>query len=74
MLSEKSLAQTGLFDASRAKMLVNKLRKSSNPGEIDSMALTGILSTQIVCDNYINRPSAPLPQAFKVDLLIDRRS
>ncbi len=74
MFSEKSLAQTGLFDVSRVKALVNKLRKSSNPGEIDSMALTGILSTQIVCDNYINRPPAPLPETFKVDLLIDRRS
>ena len=74
MFSERSLAQTGLFDTSRVKVLVNKLRKSSNPGEIDSMALTGILSTQIVCDNYINRPPAPLPETFKVDLLIDRRS
>lgn len=74
MLSERSLAQTGLFEASRVKVLVNKLRKSSNPGEIDSMALTGILSTQIVCDNYINRPPAPLPKTFEVDLLIDRRS
>ena len=35
---------------------------------------TGILSTQIVCDNYINRPPAPLPKTFEVDLLIDRRS
>lgn len=52
-LSDRSLSDAGLFDVPKVKMLLKKLQDIEAPGEVDSMALAGILSTQLVVEKFI---------------------
>lgn len=47
LLSQNKLDQTGYFDGKKVGMLVKKLKTGRFFGNKDSMALTGILSTQV---------------------------
>jgi asparagine synthase (glutamine-hydrolysing) len=73
-LSEGSLQRTGLFDLSKVKGLVAKLRRTTQPGEIDGMALTGIVSSQILFDHFIEHLPEVSPTNRQPDLLIDCRN
>jgi asparagine synthase (glutamine-hydrolysing) len=53
MFSDASLKDAGLFDIPRVRMLFKKLQSVDSPGEVDSMALVGILSTQLVVEQFI---------------------
>jgi asparagine synthase (glutamine-hydrolysing) len=74
MLSERCIQETGLFDPTKVSKLLQKLSTSSHPSEVDNMALAGILSTQIIHDQFIR--SFPYRSVASVtpDLLVDRRS
>jgi asparagine synthase (glutamine-hydrolysing) len=73
-LSETSLAEAGLFDVKRAQALVGKLRKTETPGERDSMALVGILSTQLLHRKFVaDFDPRPVPAGPR-NLVIDKRS
>ncbi|MCK4629285.1 MAG: asparagine synthase C-terminal domain-containing protein, partial [Sedimentisphaerales bacterium] len=74
MLSEKSLKRAGLFDANKVAKLSDKLRKSDQPGEIDSMALAGILSSQLIHHQFIENVPGKMDIPLTADLFIDRRS
>jgi asparagine synthase (glutamine-hydrolysing) len=52
-LSEKSVRDAGLFDPAKVDLLLKKLDRQEEPGELDNMALAGILSTQIVHDRFV---------------------
>jgi asparagine synthase (glutamine-hydrolysing) len=75
-LSDRALTRANLFDVTKVKMLLKKLRSVSDPGEVDSMALVGILSSQILFDQFIenfhefvgNKSSRP-----KIMKVIDRK-
>ncbi len=54
-ISSSSIKQTGIFDAINVERLILKLRKNSIVNEVDSMALMGILSTQILNELYIEK-------------------
>jgi asparagine synthase (glutamine-hydrolysing) len=41
------------FDNSKLRLLLKKLRKTGYSNEVDDMAISGILSTQIIFDKYI---------------------
>ena len=73
-LSEKSLKETGLFDVGKVSKLLRKAQAVDNPSEIDSMALVGVLSSQIVHRQFVQdfpaRPDNPVSPA----LIVDRRS
>lgn len=53
LLSEKGLKETGLFDPVQVNKLRNKIRESNVVTEIDNMALAGILSTQLLYQQFI---------------------
>jgi asparagine synthase (glutamine-hydrolysing) len=53
LLSPGRLAQDGIFDSASVGMLVQKFRAGRAIGVKDNMALTGILSTQLVLDQFI---------------------
>lgn len=53
-LSKKALERTGLFDPQKVARLIKKLKHSKAQSEIDNMALVGILSTQIIQDQFID--------------------
>ena len=53
LLSEPALRDSGLFDPAAVARLVLKAQKSPRLSEIDSMALVGILSTQLVHHHFV---------------------
>ena len=52
--------------------LVRKMQTVGQPGEIDNMALAGVLSTQILHQRFVQDSPPSLP-AVKPRLLVDRR-
>ena len=74
MLSQKSLKKTGLFDASKVKRLLQKLQVLSNPSEIDSMALVGVLSSQLVHKQFVEEFPWKAAYSVSLNLIVDRRS
>lgn len=72
MLSESSLKVSGIFVPERVSKLLKKLEATSKPGETDSMALTGILSTESLYRQFITNFRAK-PGTQKIGLLFDRR-
>ena len=74
MLSEKSLKSTGLFDSNKVAKLLCKIHNTERTGEIDSMALVGILSSQIIYHQFIENFSVRTNSMSKVNLIIDKRS
>ncbi|OHB60989.1 MAG: asparagine synthase (glutamine-hydrolyzing), partial [Planctomycetes bacterium RBG_13_50_24] len=59
-LSARSLSGAGLFDAGKVTKLLRKAQTVGDLSEIDSMALIGILSSQIIHQKFIQDfPSRP---------------
>ena len=74
ILGETSLQAAGYFNAQKVKALTQKLSAQKNINEVDGMAIAGILSTQIIHDQYIqNFPAAVNPMPV-LDLMVDHRS
>ncbi|HUX59947.1 MAG TPA: asparagine synthase (glutamine-hydrolyzing), partial [Ignavibacteriaceae bacterium] len=73
-LSEKSINKYGLFNSSMVKKLKEKLTKSNSASEIDSMALVGILTTQILSDMFGDNFQYRLNKPITFDRIYDRRS
>ena len=73
-LSERSLERAGLFDAGKVSRLLRKLQNLDSPSEIDNMALVGILSSQLVYQQFIE--DFPGKDVYSVcpSLVVDRRS
>ncbi|NVO19004.1 MAG: asparagine synthase (glutamine-hydrolyzing) [Bacteroidetes bacterium] len=59
ILSEASIHATGLFDPGRVEQLVGKMREGKNISEVDQMAIAGILSTQLLHEQFIKKPVIP---------------
>jgi asparagine synthase (glutamine-hydrolysing) len=55
LLSAERIRRDGLFDPNRVQLLVRKVRSGHAIGVKDNMALVGILSTQLVVDQFVNR-------------------
>ena len=71
-LSEGSLNKTGYFNPKKVGLLVNKFRKAGAPvsSEFQNMALVGILSTQILHDQFIENFPIRDVQPIKPDKII----
>ncbi|MBI2816964.1 MAG: asparagine synthase (glutamine-hydrolyzing) [Acidobacteria bacterium] len=54
-LSPEHIRRTGLFDSAAVCALVNKFREGRAIGIKDNMALTGIVSTQLIADQFVDR-------------------
>jgi len=55
MLSEDNIKSSGIFNSKYVKLLLAKMHSKKQVSEIDNMALTGILSTQILYDLFVKR-------------------
>jgi asparagine synthase (glutamine-hydrolysing) len=53
LLSRRRIEKDGLFNAAAVERLVNKARKGQAIGTKDSMALVGIISTQLLKEQFI---------------------
>jgi asparagine synthase (glutamine-hydrolysing) len=73
-LSPRSLHAAGLFDPAKTTMLINKLQRSPHAGEVDNMALAGILSSQMIYDLFVGSYSAGSVRPVTPNLVIDRRT
>ncbi len=74
MLSEKSLKTAGLFDAGKVTRLLRKAQAVGNLSEIDSMALAGVVSSQIVHRRFVQEFPARGAASVSPALVVDRRS
>jgi len=77
LLSTRSLEKAGLFDPHKIRMLLTKLARIAQPGEVDSMALAGIVSTQLLVHQFIDRDDTAIPPALPASQKItmhDRRT
>ena len=66
MLSDKQIKAAGIFNLNYVNQLMTKMETKNQVSEIDNMALTAILSTQILHDLFINRS---MPALTKKDLV-----
>ncbi len=73
-LSDKTLKEAGLFDSGKVERLITKIRAQKHESEFDNMALAGILSTQIIHDQFVGRFCATTDQPVNVGLVIDKRA
>jgi len=75
LLSEKALAESGLFNPAAVAKLVAKITNDQPVGETDDMALAGILSTQLLHYFCITGFRAAPPLSDRDDVKVcDRRS
>lgn len=72
MLSRNQLYSAGIFDPEKVQHLINKLKSVSQVSEIDNMALTGILSTQILDYLFVKNayPSLSNAELIRLDRII----
>jgi asparagine synthase (glutamine-hydrolysing) len=75
-LSEEYLKKTGYFDPMKTGRLVNRFIKDDRfvESETQNMALTGILSTQILHEQFIENFDSSSVTPHKVDKRVDRRT
>ena len=56
LLSEESLKSFGIFNPEKVKALVSNINQQKQISETDQMAITGILSTQLLYKMFIQEP------------------
>jgi asparagine synthase (glutamine-hydrolysing) len=74
VLSDSSLTKAGMFDADRVARLLRKVRATESPSEIDSMALVGLFSAQVIYHQFVDDFPAKPVDSVRPDLVVDRRS
>ena len=73
-LSSDVINQSGIFNPLKVNALVRKLTQTVQGSETDSMALAGILSTQIIHHDFITKPSETTVHKWKTEVIIDKRT
>jgi asparagine synthase (glutamine-hydrolysing) len=73
ILSKDNLARSGLFDPAKVARLVKSLQGPGAEREVNNMALVGILSAQIIFENFVEEFPTTLHHAKQPDVVIDRR-
>ena len=74
MLSDMSLKRAGMFDCNKVSKLLYKIQDMDSPSEIDSMALVGILSSQIIYHQFVENFSIKADSMPLRNLLVDKRT
>jgi asparagine synthase (glutamine-hydrolysing) len=74
VLSDDYLHETNLFNAQKVKRLLQKFQTVRYTNEVDNMALAGIISSQIIFDQFIAHSPYETIDPVSPKLLIDRRS
>ena len=69
ILSSGSLQESGIFEFNQVKNLLKRISRSGQLSEVDGMAITAILSTQLLVDQFLNNISElskPEPNNLKI--------
>jgi len=72
-LTKEAVQRAALFDPGKVNKLRAKLQAVENPTEIDGMALAGILSSQIIYQQFIEGFPTCIQSAAHPNLIFDRR-
>ena len=72
MLSGRFLEETGLFDPRAVEGLVRKAQTGLPFGEVEDMALAGVISTQLVYDRFVKSFSVAPPARSDTMKFVDR--
>jgi asparagine synthase (glutamine-hydrolysing) len=59
ILSENSIKSSNLFNAQKVNSLAKKIKLQKNVSEVDQMAITGILSTQLLQKMFVADRTIP---------------
>ncbi len=62
MLSDEYLGRTGIFNTNMVQSLMRKVRQSNRASETENMAITAIISTQILYYQFIDRMNEGLSE------------
>lgn len=73
-LSEDCLKETKFFDPPKVKKLLHKIKAAGQASEVENMALAGVLSSQIVHDQFIAHFPSKEVVPISPDVIIDRRT
>ena len=68
MLSKKIIIKFGIFNQDFVSQLLTKMNSKNQVSEIDNMAITAIISTQILYDLFINQSKPRLAERELVKL------
>lgn len=68
---EAALRKAGIFEPRRVGRLIEKMRAAEAPSEVDSMALIGVISTQILQNEFVARFPWRQPEAVQLDLVYE---
>jgi asparagine synthase (glutamine-hydrolysing) len=60
LLSSERISKDGIFDNQRVSALVNKFRSDRPTSARDNMAIVGILSTQLLLQQFVHQQRGPL--------------
>lgn len=66
MLEPSAIAEAGLFNPDAVGKLVEKARKGAAIGTKDNMALVGVLSAQLVVEQFVKGQTIDVPEAVSV--------
>jgi len=66
MISDEEIKKTGIFNPEHVRQLKHKMKNDNQVTEMNNMALTAMLSTQILHDLFINKS---IPKLSKKDLV-----
>lgn len=67
MFSEDKIKAFGVFNPVQVQKLLTKMQTTNKISEVDNMALTGILSTQILYDLFVNKTTPELTENELID-------
>jgi asparagine synthase (glutamine-hydrolysing) len=62
LLSPEAVRAAGYFEPRAVELLLRKARGPARLGEVDEMALVGILSTQLIHHQFVHRAELPAPE------------
>ena len=72
LLSPQSIDAAGYFESKVVSGLIRKISQGTMIGEVDSMALTGILSTQLINELFVAnlREQSAIPNSAELKMVI----
>jgi asparagine synthase (glutamine-hydrolysing) len=70
LLSPEAVRATGIFNPAAVGQLASKLAQGLPLGETDDMALVGVLSTQLVVEQFVTRFRQPAPLGASDDVKV----
>jgi len=73
-ISYIKLRESGIFNPSKVEKLIQKVNSGRYVGEFDNMALTGIISTQILYEKFVKDFNVSSGSIINIQKVIDRRS